>query len=416
MGLGQFIAKAEAIAMEADASTRRAQYDSYIEQGLSQMEATTMALESMNFNRRGLSPTAHFLSTTIPFFNAQVQSLDVLWRSMTGKMPMNERLDIQGKLLRRGSLLAATAVAYAMMMQDDEAYKNANPEEKYGNIFIRIPGLKEPFRFPVPFEIGYIFKGIPEALVNIMANENGAQEAYKAFKSIAIQTVPGGTSLFLPAGLKPIIESAANYSFFTGRTLETKQEQSLLPEFRFRDNTSEIAKQIGSIMGVSPIKIENLVRGYTGTMGVAFTQAVSMAMPTGGSPEQATKRLSDTPIIGSMFQPNDAGGIVNATYDRMEHLIQVKKSYDDMIKDGRIAEARGFMQENMQEIIGGMVSGNAKAQLTKVTQAMNAIKASGMTPDKKREMLDKMQALRIKIAESIRGMLDKTTPPSFYEK
>lgn len=416
MGLGQFIAKAEAIAMEADASTRRAQYDSYIEQGLSQMEATTMALESMNFNRRGLSPTAHFLSTTIPFFNAQVQSLDVLWRSMRGKMPMNDRLDIQGKLLRRGSLLAATAVAYAMMMQDDEAYKNANPEEKYGNIFIRIPGLKEPFRFPVPFEIGYIFKGIPEALVNIMANENGAQEAYKAFKAIVIQTVPGGTSLFLPAGLKPIIESAANYSFFSGRTLETKQEQSLLPEFRFRDNTSEIAKQIGSIIGVSPIKIENLVRGYTGTMGVAFTQAVSMAMPTGGSPEQATKRLSDTPIIGSMFQPNDAGGIVNATYDRMEHLIQVKKSYDDMIKDGRIAEARGFMQENMQEIIGGMVSGNAKAQLTKVTQAMNAIKASGMTPDKKREMLDKMQALRIKIAESIRGMLDKTTPPSFYEK
>jgi hypothetical protein len=47
---------------------------------------------------------------------------------------------------------------------------------------------------------------------------------------------------------------------------------------------------------------------------------------------------------------------------------------------------------------------------------MNAIKASGMTPDKKREMLDKMQALRIKVAESIRGLLDKTTPPSFYEK
>ena len=407
LGLSQLVGRAEAIAMEADAATRRAQYNSYINQGLSEMEATLMSLESMNFNRKGLSPSARFLATTIPFFNAQVQSLDVLYRALTGKMPLNERLDIQGKLLRRGALLSGTAIAYAMLMQDDEAYKNATPEQKYGNFFVRIPGLDEPLRIPVPFEIGYIFKGIPEAMVNSMANERGAEEAYKAFKSIAVQTIPGGTSLLMPALAKPIIENVANYSFFTERPLESRAEQQMLPEYRFRDNTSEVAKQIGMLTGTSPLKIENLVRGYTGTMGLALAQSLNFAMPSPpkGTPEQATKRLSDTPVIGSMFQPNDAAGIVNATYDRMQEVQQIDKTFKDMVKDGRMSEAREFLQKNSKEIAAGAVAGNIQEQLSTITKAMNAIKASNMTPDKKREELDKLQQLRIKLAESTRGYL-----------
>ena len=407
LGLSQLVARAEGIAMEADAATRRAQYNSYINQGLSEMEATLMSLESMNFNRKGLSPSARFLATTIPFFNAQVQSLDVLYRALTGKMPMNERLDIQGKLLRRGALLSGTAIAYAMLMQDDEAYKNATPEQKYGNFFVRIPGLDEPMRIPVPFEIGYIFKGIPEALVNSMANERGAEEAYKAFKSIAVQTIPGGTSMMMPALAKPIIENVANYSFFTERSLESRAEQQMLPEYRFRDNTSEVAKQIGMLTGTSPLKIENLVRGYTGTMGLALAQSLNFAMPSPpkGTPEQATKRLSDTPVIGALFQPNDAAGIVSATYDRMQEVQQIDKTFKDMVKDGRMSEAREFLQKNSKEIAAGAVAGNIQEQMSNITKAMNAIKASNLTPDKKREELDKLQQLRIKLAGSVRGYL-----------
>jgi len=410
VGLSQFVAKAEAIAMEADAATRRAQYDSYIRQGLSQMEATVMALESMNFNKRGLSPSMHLATTIIPFFNSQLQSLDVLWRAASGQLPMSKRLDIQGKLLRRGSLVMATAVAYALMMQDDDAYKNARPEEKYGNFFIRIPGLSEPIRFPVPFEIGYILKGIPEAIVNSMATEHGSEEAWKAFKSIAIQTVPGGSSMLMPALVKPMIENATNYSFFGLRELETQREQKLLPQQRFRDNTSELAKELGAMVGYSPIKIDNLIRGYTGTMGLAAAQAVSFAMPEKLGPQEATKRLSDTPVIGSMFQPNDAGGIINATYDRIEHIVEVKRTYEDMLKKGEMSEARAFLQENVNEIASASVAGNAKTQLSKITQAMNAVKASSMTPDEKRATLDRLQKLRIRIADTMRGVLDKTAP------
>jgi len=405
MGIGQFIAKAEAFAMEADALTRRAQYDSYIKQGLSEMEATLMSLESMNFNRKGLSPSARFATTVIPFFNAQLQSLDVLYRSVTGKMPMSERLDIQGKLLRRGALLASLSVAYALMMQDDETYKNANPDEKYNNFFVHVPGIKEAIRVPIPFEIGYIFKSLPEAIVNTMNSEKGGEEAYKAFKNIAIQTVPGGTSLFLPAALKPIVENVSGFSFFTGRSLETKREQMQQAEYRYRDNTSELAKQVGAVTGTSPIKIENLIRGYTGSMGVALAQAFDFAMPTSGTPEQATKRLSDAAVIGPLFQPEDAGGIVGAVYDRLQTITETKRTYDNLLKSGQRAEAMEFLQRNMDDYAKSAIAGNVQQQLAKVTQAINAVKASNMSPDEKRESLDRLQQLRINLAASVRGAL-----------
>jgi hypothetical protein len=324
---------------------------------------------------------------------------------MTGKMPMSERLDIQGKLLRRGSLLAGTAVAYALMMQDDETYKNANPDEKYNNFFVHVPGIKEAVRVPIPFEIGYIFKSLPEAIVNTMNSEKGGEEAYKAFKNIAIQTVPGGTSLFLPAAVKPIVEGVTNYSFFTGRSLETKREQMEQAQYRYRDNTSELAKQVGAMTGTSPIKIENLIRGYTGGMGVALAQSFDFAMPTSGTPEQAAKRLSDAAVIGPLFQPADAGGIVGAVYDRVSTLTETKRTYDNLLKSGQRAEAMEFLQRNMDDYAKSAIAGNVQQQLGKVTQAINAVKASSMSPDEKRESLDRLQQLRINLAASVRGAL-----------
>jgi hypothetical protein len=405
------ISKAEGLSMEADAATRRAQYNSYLEQGLSEMEATLMSLESMNFNRRGVSSGVALASRLIPFFNAQLQGLDVLYRAFRGKMPMDERLQIQSKLLQRGSLLALTAVAYTLLMQDDETYKNANPDEKYGNFFVHVPGMEGALRIPIPFEVGYIFKGIPEALINTMRSEQGGEEAYKAFKSIALQTIPGGTSLFLPQALKPFVENVSGYSFFSGRQLESAKEQMLEPAYRYRDNTTEIAKGIGKMFDVSPIKVENLVRGYTGGMGLAFLQALSLAVPVkGGTPEQAAKRLSDLPVVGGLFQPEDAGGRINAMYEHIKEARQVQKTFEDLVKDGKRAEAKEYLQKNIGTFAQATMAGNVAQQMNMLSQAETAIKASDMPPEKKREELDKIRQIKIKVATLVRETFDKTKP------
>ena len=420
----ELLSRAEAISMEADALTRRAQYNSYIKQGLSEMEATYMALESMNFNKRGASPSIHWANSLIPFFNAQIQSLNVLYKAMTGNLPFNERLKIQEKLLTRGLMIAAGTLAYAAAMQDDEAYKNATPDQKYGNWFVRIPGVEEPLRIPIPFEIGYIFKALPEALYNSMMNKHGSEEAVKAFNQILIQTIPGGTSMAtmdvggfkiptllpIPQALKPIIETSLGKSFYTGRDILSKGEQQLLPEAQFRENTTEIAKAYGSLVGASPVKVEAFIQGYTGTMGLAFLQAVSSPFSSEGSPEKTYKRLSERAVIGGAFQPNDAGEIINSTFERMNEFSKVKQTVDDYIERGEKSKALALISERGKEYMLGEISGDFTKQIGELTQYERAVRASTLTPEEKRERLAEIRQMKIKLSSMVRGAVDKTLP------
>lgn len=404
------LSKFEAMGMAADALTRRAQYNSYIAQGMSEMEATLMALESMNFNKRGASPSIHILNSLIPFLNAQIQGLNVLYKAFTGKLPFNDKLKIQQKLLLRGGMLAAASMVYAALMEDDEAYKNATPDQKYGNWFIRLPGLDEPVRLPVPFEIGYIFKALPEAIYNTMTQKEGGEEAVKAFKQILLQTIPGGSSYGIPQALKPAIEAGLGKSFYTGRDILSAREKELLPEEQFRANTSDIAKAFGKTFDISPVMMEYVVRGYTGTLGLAFLHALSLGAPKSESPEAAVKRLSDYPLVGGAFQPNDAGGIINSVYERFNEDIKVRNSYKKMVEDGRMAEATDLLQRRSNEIMEAEIGDSFKTNMNKLTQAERAIAASSMSPEEKRRQLDEIRKIKTGLAKTYREVADKTTP------
>jgi len=402
--------KLEALNMEADASTRRAQYNSYVNQGLSEMEATLMSLESMNFNKRGASPSVHWANSLIPFFNAQIQGLNVLYKAMTGKLPFNEKLKIQKKILLRGGMIAAGTLAYTAAMQDDEAYKNATPEQKYGNWFIRVPGVEEPVRLPIPFEIGYIFKALPEALYNSMVNEHGDEEAVKAFGSILKQLIPGGTSYGIPQAMRPAIEAGLGKSFYTGRDILSAQEQALLPEDQFRENTSEVSKTIGRAAGVSPIILDSLVQGYTGALGLAFVQAVGLGLPKSEGPEAAVKRLSNMPIVGTAFQPNDAGAIITRMYDRMNEFNKVKNSVESLMARGYKAEAMELLNKRGNEYAAAEIADYYTTTMRELTQYENAIRASNASPEQKRQQLDELRKLKTRFAATVEQATDKTIP------
>jgi len=403
------LAYLEAKSAQLDALTREAQYESYRKQGLSEMEATYMALESMNFSKRGLSPTIHMVSTLIPFFNAQIQGLDVLYKAFTGQMPMNERLAIREKLWTRGLLIAGMSMAYAAAMQDDETYKNAKPEEKYGNWFVQVPGFEQKVRLPIPFELGYVFKALPEALVNIAMNDKGAEEAQKALKHIVQQMIPGASSYFLPQAIKPALETVIGTSLYTGRGIESAREQGVEPGYRARESTTELARQVGELTGFSPIKMEYLIRGYTNGMGIALLAALSAPFGSSG-PEAATKRASDLPVVGTLFQPNDASGIIDATYERISKIQQVQQTYKKLLEDGRGEDARAYAEQNATDLVAASLAGDFRQAMGEITKFERAIRGSNKSPDEKREALERARQLKIRIATSVRSTLDRTKP------
>jgi len=134
--------------------------------------------------------------------------------SRKGVSLFQKEMNVQALMLKRGFMMAAGTMAYAALMQDDESYKNATPEQRALNWFIPLPGVEASLRVPIPFELGYAFKSIPEMVFNVAFGDQKAGEAMKAFGALAYQTVPVG----MPQGMKPIVE--IQFSDFTAQAMD----------------------------------------------------------------------------------------------------------------------------------------------------------------------------------------------------
>jgi hypothetical protein len=393
------MAQLDQLAIKADASTRVIMYNNFIKQGLSEMEADLATMEAMNFSKRGISPSLFMLSTMVPFMNAQMQGLSVLYKAFTGKMPFNEKLKVKQKLIQRGLMMFGFTMLYASMMQDDEAYQNANDDEKYGNWFVPNPFGEEHIKVPIPFEIGLLFKAIPEAIVNTAFGDEKARDTMSAIGKMAWNSVP----ISGPQGIKPALEVAINHSFFTGREIESARLQRYEPGERYTERTSEIAKMVGGALNISPTKIEYLIRGYTGSLPLAVASLANPVLRSGETGEQPDTRgilSSETPLIGSFFQAKDASGLVNKAYKDMEEVVQSKETYKKMVEEGRDAEADAYMDANADMIAMGTLAGKFRKQMGDLTKQERAIRADGgLSGAEKREALDEIKQMKIELAK-----------------
>jgi hypothetical protein len=399
------MSKLDHIAMKADAASRVTAYNSYVKQGMSDMEASLAALEMMNFTKRGLSPNMLLASNMIPFFNAQVQGLNVLLKAFRGTSMFQNKLDIKGKLLKRGAWMMALSMLYAAMMGDDEAYKNATPEEKYNNWFAYIPGFDEPVRIPIPFEVGYIFKALPEAVFNMAFGDEKAATAAKAFKQMAINTIPGGSNFLLPQALKPAVEVAANYSFFTGKPIEGSRLQAMEPSKRYGAGTSELAKSLGDLLDVSPTQIDYLVRGYTGGLGAALVATLNPLLASPEKPGTPEKKMSELAFIGQAFQPTDGRGVVQEAYDTMQRINQAKGTYNKLQEDGMFKEAGEFAKRNATLIGASSAAGKFRQAMGDLAKQVRLIQGDPtMSPKEKRDAIDAIKQEQIALSKQLRSI------------
>ena len=137
---------------------------------------------------------------------------------------------------------------------------------------------------------------------------------------------------------------------------------------------------------------------------------MSIGIPRGNTPEQAAARLSDLPLVGGAFQPNDAGGIINATYDRYEDAIKLKRTVDSMMNEGRTAEAKELLQTRSNEYLAGEMGDFFATQMKELTQFEKAIQSMDISPEEKRQRLTNIRKLKISVAESSRRVVDRIAP------
>ena len=272
----------EVFTNRSEAAVRREVFNDTLKRTGNIAEAQKQAIEVLNFARRGNNPVLKYVTVATPFLNARIQGMDLVYRALSGKtMPADRRsraMALVGTYTKAAILLGSTMLYY-MMVRDDEQYEEQSEMDK--NLFYFFPTESgRPIRMPIPFEIGLIFKTIPELIMRLMDGTVTPREAATNLGTQTLETF----SITPPQIVKPLVEVYFNRNFYTGRPIEPYYMDRKMQEgFKQRPTTNEFAKFLSqdlglSRVGYSPLDVEHLLSGYGGTLGVYGMAAIDSIM------------------------------------------------------------------------------------------------------------------------------------------
>jgi hypothetical protein len=364
----------------SDMATRIEVYKRTLEETGNEAEALHRALEVMNFNRKGSSPIIRIMTAAIPFLNARMQGLDVLYRASFGEMNNKDAAMIQKRFIVRGMTMFALSAMYWTLTHDDEEYKKQEQETKDNNWLIPSLGIK----IPIPFEIGVIFKVIPE---RIMASLFGDDTSKDFMDSMARNLRSTLAIDYLPQAIKPFVETETNFSLFTRRPIVGQGLEGVAPEFQIGPGTSSLAAFAGSNLGMSPMKIDHLIGGYTGTMGMYMVSALDGIMNMNAENPNASKRFEQLPFIKRFALDPEARGTVTGYYDLKNATDEVVRTSSLLERTMNFEERGKFMQENIKLLANKDYILDLEKTMKNFRQMQVMIRSSNMDADAKREAL-----------------------------
>lgn len=377
----------------SDAATRLAVYKEVMDATGNQAEALFRAMEIMNFQRKGNSALIRILTAVTPFLNARIQGLDVLYRAgirpFLAKDKTAYEQAIAKNFIKRGvSIMALTAMYYAMVHDDDDYL--AQEEETRDNNWI-IPSLG--VKIPIPFEVGIIFKVMPERMIAyLMGNDTGEQVLKSAYRNL--------TSTFgiqIAQAVLPPLEVATGHSFFTGRPITPAGLEDVSKEFRVAPSTSKLAEVLGQFtsfstatgasIGLSPIEIDHLIKGYTGTLGTYFVDAADVLIGLNSDIPKPSKRFEQMPFIRRFALDPEARGTVTAYYELKNAVDEAVRTSNLLERTGKVEDFVRYQEENMPLLASKDYVNALYKSMKEFNQMKQQIRASGMDADDKRDAL-----------------------------
>ena len=379
----------------SDAATRMAVYKAVMERTGNEAEAIYRAMEVMNFNRKGNLAVVRILTAAVPFLNARMQGLDVFYRAAFGKNASADAAAIQKSFFIRGAMLTALTTMYWFATHDDDEYKRQEQEVRDNNWLFPAAGI----RIPTPFEVGTLFKVIPERLLEYSFGTDTGKDLSESMTRALISTFAFNP---IPQTVLPLVEARTNYSFYTMRPIVGQGMEGVAPEYQVGPNTTQIAQSVGKTLGVSPMKIDHIVNGYTGTMGMYVVEAIDQILSMNDASPKASKRFEQMPVIKRFALDKEAKGTVTAYYDLKNSVDQVVRTMNLMERTGQGKEMGEYIKDHVRMFgMRDYVSGVEK-DMKQLREATVKIRSSSMDPDAKRDALRAINEAQNQLTAHIR--------------
>ena len=391
----------------SDAATRIAVYKDVLARTGNEAEAIRQAIEVMNFNRKGSSPIIRIVTAAIPFLNARIQGLDVLYRAGMAPRPKgvsktDHQRRVQKNFLIRGTTMMALSSMYWFLMQDDEEYKKQEQEVKDNNWIIPVVYA----RIPIPFEVGVLFKVIPERLLAFAFGGDTGEDLVDSMER-ALRSTFGVN--YLPQTILPLVEARTNYSYFTMRPIVGQGLEGVRPGLQVGPNTTQIAQTVGNALNVSPIKIDHVIQGYTGTMGMYLVSAIDAVFDAMSDVQKPSLRPDQYAIVKRFAVNREAKGTLSAYFQLKDAVDETVRTVNILKSTGQGDELSSYMEGKHRmfglqtaSLLGarGYIT-NMDAKMKPLLENAKKVRASDMSPDEKRDALSSINEALISMTSDI---------------
>lgn len=385
-----------------DATENAARLQDYVNMrnaGATRFSAGYSAKDLLDFTSSGQSEVVQALIRMIPFLNARMQGLYKLGRAYG---------DNKRGFTAKGLILMSLTLALWMYNKDDDRYNELPKHERYMYYHFWIGDVH--FRIPKPFEVGAVFSTWPEEFVgNFYKQQTGQstmQDATKDMLDFVFSTVRD-TFAFNPTPqfVKPIGEAMLNFDMFRWAPIEGMELQGRSPEYRYKRYTSETMKRIGEATGLSPVRLEHVLRGYTGELGMYALGASDILFNNLNDHEDPEPRIQDREFVGKVLGrfirtgPQRSVEYVEKLYGLVEDSNQMTRDLNVFKEVGEIDKAREMAQDKRWLYANRKHILRIQKYLRNYNDRVEKIYNSNMTPEKKRERLDKLAEQRNEVTK-----------------
>lgn len=381
----------------SDAATRIEVYKKTLAETGNEAEALFRAMEVLNFNRKGNSPVIRVITAAIPFLNARIQGLDVLYRAGFGEINSANAEKIQKLFFMRAATMVALSSLYWFLTHDDDEYKKQEAENRDNYWLLPSLGIK----IPIPFEIGILFKVIPE---RILAYSFG-DDTGKDFADSMTRQIK--TTLMInpvPQTVLPALEAYTNKSFFTQRAIVGQGLEDVAPGYQVGPGTTNIAADIGRALNISPMKLDHIIKGYTGTMGMYMLEAVDTVYSMNSDIEKPSKRIDQLPVIKRFMIDPEARGTVTAYHEMKNAADEVVRTSNLLERTFKFNDQAEYLQENGKMLITEEYVKTLEKTMKPLREMKLMIRSSNMPSDDKRDALSQITAAENRLTSNIQAM------------
>jgi hypothetical protein len=240
--------------------------------------------------------------------------------------------------------------------------------------------------------VGVLFKVLPERITALLSGRDTAED----FGDSALRNF---TSTFgfnpFPQAIKPLVETYVDRNFFTGRPIISEGLKDVSPEFQVGPGTTSTAEWIAGVFGASPMKVDHIIKGYTGTIGGYGLDVIDAISAQFSDTPRASKRFEQLPVVKRFVSDPEARGSVTEFYKLKDSVDTVVRTLNLLEKTGESDAYIKYLQENKGTFAFKDYVRDTERTMKELRAARVAIRSSSMSGDEKRDAL-----LQISRAES----------------